>query len=170
MRVGIGWDIHKLVTGRKLILGGVEIPFEKGLLGHSDADVLLHAICDAMLGAAGLGDIGAHFPDSDPYFKDMTSLRFLKQSMERIAMEGYQVINIDSVIIAQTPKLSPYREAMTKAIADSLRIEPSRINIKFKTAEKIGSMGAGEGISAMCTVLLERSKEQGKIGHAHPRI
>ncbi|MEW5910823.1 MAG: 2-C-methyl-D-erythritol 2,4-cyclodiphosphate synthase [Thermodesulfobacteriota bacterium] len=155
MKVGFGWDIHRLVTGRKLILGGVEIPFEKGLLGHSDADVLLHAVCDAMLGAAGLGDIGVYFPDSDPGFKEMSSLWFLKKTEALLSQKGFRVVNMDGVIVAQTPKLSPYRSAMTETMANALGIEPSRINVKFKTAEELGPVGAGEAISAMCTLLIE---------------
>ncbi len=153
MRVGIGYDVHKLVEGRKLILGGVEIPFEKGLLGHSDGDVLLHAICDALLGAAGKGDIGRHFPDTDPEYKDISSLILLEKVKGLI--KEYRINNIDSIVIAQEPKLAPYLEKMKENIAQVLKIGKSKINIKPTTTEKLGPLGRGEGIAAYATVSLE---------------
>jgi len=155
MQVGIGYDIHRLVAGRKLILGGVDIPHGKGLQGHSDADVLVHAVCDALLGAAGLGDIGLHFPDTDPKFKDISSLRLLAKTNEMIAHKGFLISNIDSVIFAEAPKLSPYRRAMQQKIAATIHLSPHRINIKATTTEGLGLIGAGEGIGAMCVALIE---------------
>ena len=155
MRTGIGYDIHRLVSGRKLILAGVTIPFEKGLFGHSDADVLTHAICDALLGAAGLGDIGSFFPDSDPNFKDKRSLYFLAETNEMLLTRKYEIKNIDSVIFAEAPKLSPYREAMKTNIAETLKINPDLINIKATTTERLGIIGKGEGVAAMSVVLIE---------------
>ena len=155
MQVGIGYDIHRLVAGRKLIMGGVDIPHEKGLQGHSDADVLVHAVCDALLGAAGLGDIGLHFPDTDPKFKDISSLRLLAKTNEMIAHKGFLISNIDSVIFAEAPKLSPYRRAMQQKIAATIHLSPHRINIKATTTEGLGLIGAGEGIAAMCVALIE---------------
>ncbi|MBW2200309.1 MAG: 2-C-methyl-D-erythritol 2,4-cyclodiphosphate synthase [Deltaproteobacteria bacterium] len=159
MYVGMGYDIHRLVPGRKLVLGGMIIPFEKGLLGHSDADVLIHAVCDALLGAAGLGDIGVHFPDTDPEFKDISSMKLLVRTNEMIRKKGLGIQNIDSTIFAEAPKLNPYRETMGKNIGHALDLEPDRINIKATTAEGLGVIGKGEGIGAMCVVLLFR---QGK--------
>lgn len=155
MRTGIGYDIHRLVPGRKLILGGVTIPFEKGLLGHSDADVLVHAVCDALIGAAGLGDIGRFFPDTDPQFKDMDSLTFLIQTAQMLRDKGFCIRNIDAIIFAQAPKMAPFREAMTLNIARNAHIEPDRVNIKATTTEGLGQIGAGEGIAAMCSVLID---------------
>ena len=154
MRIGIGYDIHRLIYGRKLVLGGVTIPFEKGLLGHSDADVLLHAVCDALFGAAGLGDIGLYFPDTDNEFKDMESIKLLDRTNKMVREKGFTIINIDSTIFAETPKLSPYREEMQKNIAQTLEIDPCRINVKATTTEGLGIIGKGEGIGAMCAVLL----------------
>ncbi len=154
MRIGIGHDIHRLVFGRKLVLGGVTIPFEKGLLGHSDADVLVHAVCDALLGAAGLGDIGLHFPDTDHEFKNIHSIRLLAKTYEMISSKGFAISNVDSTIFAEAPKLFPYREAMQKNIAEAIQIEPNRINVKSTTSEGLGMIGKGEGIAAMCIVLL----------------
>jgi 2-C-methyl-D-erythritol 2,4-cyclodiphosphate synthase len=151
MRVGIGYDVHKLVEGRRLILGGVKVPFKKGLLGHSDGDVLLHAICDALLGAAGKGDIGEHFPDTDPEYKDISSLVLLEKVKGLI--NEYRINNIDSVIIAQEPKLASYLEKMKENIAKVLEID--KINIKATTTEKLGPMGRGEGIAAYAMVSLE---------------
>ncbi len=153
MRVGIGYDVHKLVEGRKLILGGVEVPFEKGLLGHSDGDVLLHAICDALLGAVGKGDIGQHFPDADPEYKDISSLILLEKVKGLI--KEYRINNIDSIVIAQEPKLTPYLEKMKENIAKVLKIDKDKINIKATTTEKLGPMGRGEGIAAYAMVSLE---------------
>ena len=153
MKVGIGYDVHRLVEGRRLILGGVEIPFEKGLLGHSDGDVLLHAICDALLGAAGKGDIGRHFPDTNPEYKDISSLVLLEKVKGLI--KEYRINNIDSIIVAQEPKLAPYLEKMKENIAGVLKIDKDKINIKATTTEKLGSIGRGEGIAAYAMVSLE---------------
>ena len=155
MRIGSGFDIHRLVSGRKLVLGGITIPFEKGLLGHSDADVLIHAICDALLGAAALGDIGRHFPDTDARYKDIDSLKLLSYTMDMVAEEGLKVGNIDATIFAEAPRISPHRDDMKKTIAQALNVDPSRINIKATTLEGLGAMGRGEGIGAMCIALLE---------------
>jgi 2-C-methyl-D-erythritol 2,4-cyclodiphosphate synthase len=152
MRVGIGYDVHKLVTDRKLILGGVEIPYEKGLLGHSDADVLTHAIMDALLGAAGLGDIGRHFPDTDPAFAGADSLVLLKQVHHLVAERGYQPNNVDAVIIAQRPKLAEYMDSMQKNIASALEMPADRVNIKATTTETLGFEGRGEGIAVQAVV------------------
>jgi len=155
MRVGIGYDSHKLVEGRKLILGGVEIPFEKGLLGHSDADVLCHAIIDSLIGALGLGDIGKHFPDNDPQWKDVSSIQLLRQVVELMRFNGYEASWIDSVIIAERPRLSVYTEDMKQALAES-GIPSGVINIKAKTNEGLGFVGRGEGIAAYAVCLLRR--------------
>jgi 2-C-methyl-D-erythritol 2,4-cyclodiphosphate synthase len=154
MRVGLGYDIHRLVPGRKLVLGGVEIPFEKGLIGHSDADVLVHAVCDAILGAAGIGDIGYHFPDNDPEFKDIYSIKLLAKTYEMVHSKGFSIKNLDSTIFAEAPMLSPYKEEMKKNIARTIKVEPERVNIKATTAEGLGLIGKGEGIGAMCVVLI----------------
>ncbi len=154
MRIGMGYDIHRLVSGRRLVLGGVEIPFEKGLLGHSDADALIHAVCDALLGAAGLGDIGEHFPDTDPAYKGISSMKLLARTYEMVAA-GFSVVNLDATIFAEAPKLSPYKSRMRKNIAGIVEIEPGRINIKATTSEGLGMIGTGEGISAMCVALLD---------------
>ena len=155
MRIGHGYDIHRLTTGRNLVLGGVRIPFEKGLLGHSDADVLLHAICDALLGAAGLGDIGIHFPDTDSRFKDAASITLLKSTVDMIRDKGFEIVNIDATIFAELPKLTPYREAIKQSISDALSVSPDRINIKATTMEGMGAIGNGEGIGAGCVALIE---------------
>jgi 2-C-methyl-D-erythritol 2,4-cyclodiphosphate synthase len=155
MRVGLGYDVHKLVKGRQLILGGVAIPFEKGLLGHSDADVLTHAICDALLGAAGLGDIGMHFPDSNPKYKDISSIKLLRETFQMVRAKGFAIVNIDTVVFAQSPKLSPYRQAIHTTLADALSLEPHRINIKATTTEGLGTIGQGDGIAAMAVVLIQ---------------
>lgn len=154
----MGYDVHQLVEGRKLILGGISIPFEKGLLGHSDADVLVHAICDALLGAAGLADIGVHFPDTEPAFRDIYSIRLLALTREMVSAKGFSVVNIDTTIFAQAPKISPYREQMQKRIADTLDISPELVNIKATTTEGLGMIGAGQGIAAMCVALLELNR------------
>jgi len=154
MRIGLGFDIHRLVSGRKLILGGIVIPFEKGLLGHSDADVLVHAVCDAILGAAGLGDIGQHFPDTDPEFKDVSSLKLLAKAYKMISEKGFVVQNIDATIFAEAPKLSQYKTEMQKNIARTIEIEPNHVNVKATTFEGLGMIGKGEGIGAMCVTLL----------------
>jgi len=154
MKVGIGYDIHRLATGRKLVLGGVEIPFEKGLLGHSDADVLVHSTCDAILGALGKGDIGGHFPDTDPKYKDISSLILLKKVCEIMAKANFRVNNLDSIIIAENPHLSPYIEEMAKNISKVVKIGRELINIKATTNEKLGAIGQGEGIAAYTIVSL----------------
>lgn len=157
LRIGQGFDVHQLVEGRKLIIGGVVIPYEKGLLGHSDADVLLHAICDALLGAAALGDIGKHFSDTDPRYKNIDS-RLLLQNVCRLLEEhGYRVTNIDATIIAQAPKMSPHIPAMITNIAQDLRMQPGDVNVKAKTAERLGPVGRGEGIEAEAVCLLTGS-------------
>ena len=154
MRIGQGYDVHRLVEGRKLILGGVEIPYEKGLLGHSDADVLLHAVMDALLGAVALGDIGQHFPDSDERYKGISSVELLKEVGKILQENGYLIENIDSTVIAQRPKLLPYRPQMAKNIADALGIEPDQVSVKATTEEGLGFTGTGEGISAQAIALL----------------
>ncbi|MDL2280536.1 2-C-methyl-D-erythritol 2,4-cyclodiphosphate synthase [Selenomonadales bacterium OttesenSCG-928-I06] len=151
-RVGIGYDVHQLVEGRKLIIGGVEIPHIKGLLGHSDADVLLHAIKDALLGAAALGDIGRHFPDSDSRYEGASSLELLREVGRILAQKDFQVNNIDATIVAQKPKLAPYIETMNKNIADALNIEISQVNVKATTTEKLGFAGTEQGMAAYATV------------------
>lgn len=155
MRIGHGYDVHRLVKNRDLIIGGVNIPYEMGLLGHSDADVLLHAICDALLGAAALGDIGRHFPDTDESFKDADSRMLLKRVCGLISDKGYNIVNIDATVIAQKPKLAPFIEKMVQNIAETCGIEPDRINIKATTQEKLGFAGRGEGISAHAVCLIE---------------
>ncbi len=158
MRVGIGYDVHKLVTGRPLILGGVTIPHEMGLLGHSDADVLLHAISDALLGAAALGDIGKHFPDTDERFKDADSMKLLEQVGQMVLDKGYVIENLDATIIAQRPKLRPYMDTMQQNIAQALRLDLDQVNVKATTEEKLGFTGREEGISAqaICSLLSYR--------------
>ena len=156
-RVGIGYDVHRLEKGYPLIIGGVEIPFEKGLKGHSDADVLVHAICDAILGALALGDIGEHFPDSDERYKRISSLVLLSEVNEKIKSSGYRVENVDSIVVAQKPKLSPYKFQMRKNIAEMLEIPVDRVSVKATTTEKLGFEGRGEGISAQAVVLLRNT-------------
>lgn len=155
MRVGIGYDIHRFVPGRPLILGGIPIAHEKGLLGHSDADVLLHAICDALLGAAGLGDIGLHFPDTDPQYKDISSLKLLSETCQRLAEKGFQILNLDTILFAEAPKLQSYRSEMQIKIAKTMNIAPDTVNIKATTTEGLGVIGKGEGIAAMCVALIQ---------------
>ncbi|HYK91797.1 MAG TPA: 2-C-methyl-D-erythritol 4-phosphate cytidylyltransferase [Acidobacteriota bacterium] len=156
IRIGQGIDYHRLVQGRKLILGGVSIPFEKGLEGHSDADALSHAICDAVLGASALGDIGRHFPDNDPENKGRSSLEFLKEVGEKASGEGWAVLNVDATLLAQNPRLAPYMENMRQNIAEALGISPAAVNIKATTTEGMNAEGRGEGISSQAVVLLER--------------
>ena len=156
MRIGNGYDVHRLVADRPLVIGGIDIPYEKGLLGHSDADVLTHAVCDALLGAAGLGDIGLHFPDTDDRYKGINSLALLSQSYEMVLRKGYILINMDAVIFAQAPKLAPYRTAMQEKIAEILQVSVDCINVKATTTEGLGYIGTGEGIAAMCVVLIDR--------------
>ncbi len=155
MRIGNGYDVHKLCSNRKLIIGGVEIPYLKGLLGHSDADVLVHAIMDALLGALALGDIGKHFPDTDEKYKDISSIKLLKHVEKLISEKGYKVINIDSIIVAQSPKMLPYIDKMKENIAKALNTGIENISVKATTTEKLGAMGRGEGISAYAVVLLD---------------
>ena len=155
MRIGHGYDVHRLVEGRALILGGVTIPYEKGLLGHSDADVLLHAVSDALLGAAGLGDIGRHFPDTDPTYKGADSLKLLAQVGEKLRSAGYGVGNIDVTMIAQRPKLKDYIPQMQANIAAAVNVTPDRVNVKATTEEKLGFTGTGEGMSCHAVCLLE---------------
>ena len=154
MRIGMGYDVHKLTEGRKLIIGGVEIPYEKGLLGHSDADVLLHAIMDALLGAATLGDIGRHFPDTDPAYKGISSLKLLEHVGALLEEHYFLIENIDATIIAQAPKMRPYIDTMRKNIADTLHIDLSQVNVKATTEEGLGFTGSGEGISSQAICLL----------------
>ena len=155
MRIGIGYDVHRLVEGRKLVLGGITIPFEKGLLGHSDADVLIHAVCDALLGAAGLGDIGLHFPDTDPKLKDISSMIILSETFNLLKDKGFTVINLDSTIMAEEPKITPFRETIQKNIARTIEIETECVNVKATTLETLGMIGKGEGIAALCIALIE---------------
>jgi len=155
MRVGLGYDYHRLEAGRKLILGGVEIPFGKGLAGHSDGDALTHAICDALLGAAGLGDIGQHFPDTDPQWKDASSLTLLAQVVERLRAKGLRVAQVDSVIIAEAPKLAPHFARMRETLAQALGLEPAEVNVKAKTTEGLEAVGRGEAMAAQAIVVLE---------------
>lgn len=156
MRIGHGYDVHRLVEDRKLIMGGVEIPWEKGLLGHSDADVLLHAIADALLGALAMGDIGKHFPDTDPAFKGADSMKLLAHVVALVRERGYQVGNLDATIIAQKPKMAPHIATMRENIARVCGVEQDRINVKATTEEGLGFTGTGEGISAHAVVLMER--------------
>jgi 2-C-methyl-D-erythritol 2,4-cyclodiphosphate synthase len=154
MRIGQGFDAHALIAGRKLVIGGVAIPYEKGLAGHSDADVLIHAVCDALLGAAGLGDIGKHFPDSDPRFKDIDSRKLLREVARLLKERGLKAANVDATIIAQAPKMSPHIPAMRANLAADLGVAPDAVNVKAKTTEKLGFVGRGEGIAAEAVVLL----------------
>lgn len=155
MRIGHGYDVHQLVEGRKLILGGVDIPYEKGLLGHSDADVLLHAIADAILGAIAEGDIGRHFPDSDPAYKGISSVKLLRHVMSLADDRGFRIGNVDATIVAQRPKLAPYIQEMRAIIAEALGCEVGRINVKATTTEQLGFAGRGEGIATHAVVLIE---------------
>ena len=155
MRIGQGYDVHRLSEGRKLILGGIEIEYEKGLLGHSDADVLVHAIMDALLGAAALGDIGKLFPDNDPAYSGADSIKLLQRVCEAVRSEGYEIENIDSTVIAQKPKLAPFIDSMRKNIAVACLVDVGRISVKATTEEKLGFTGAGEGISASAVCLLK---------------
>lgn len=155
MRVGQGFDVHQLVAGRRLVVGGVEIPHERGLLGHSDADVLLHAICDALLGAAALGDIGRHFPDSDPRFKGIDSRELLRHVAGLVESRRFRVANVDATIVAQAPRMAPHIPAMVANIAADLGVGPDRVNVKATTTEQLGFTGRGEGIAAQAICLLE---------------
>ena len=155
MRIGHGYDVHRFAEGRKLILGGVEVPYERGLLGHSDADVLTHAVMDALLGAAGLGDIGQHFPDSDPAYKGADSLKLLDHVVALLLEKGWKVGNVDATIIAQRPKLASFISLMRNNLAEHMGVEANRVNVKATTEEKLGFTGAGEGIAAHAVALLE---------------
>lgn len=155
MRIGNGYDVHRLEAGRPLVLGGVTIPFEKGLVGHSDADVLVHAVCDALLGAAGMGDIGYHFPDTDPQFKDIYSIRLLETVGQAIGEKGFTVVNIDSIVFAEEPKLAPHRQAMEANIATACGICAGQVNVKATTTEGLGFTGTGQGMAAMSVVLIK---------------
>ncbi len=159
IRIGIGYDVHRLVEGYPCILGGVEIPHEKGLKGYSDADVLLHAICDALLGAAGEGDLGRHFPEGDPKWKGISSLRLLEEVALILLQKGHLVMNIDAVVIAEKPRIAPFVDPMRINISRRLSIEPAAVNIKATTNEKIGFIGRGEGIAAQAVCLIERRNE-----------
>ena len=156
LRVGEGWDTHALVPGRALVLGGVQIPYERGLLGHSDADALLHAITDALFGAAGLGDIGRHFPDTDERFRGADSVLLLKEAAARVREGGWSIANVDSTVVAQAPKLAPHIERMRACIAQALGIAADQVNVKAKTAERLGPVGMGQSIEARAVVLLAR--------------
>jgi len=158
MRSGIGYDIHRLVSGRKLILGGVNIPFEKGLLGHSDADVLIHALCDALLGAAALGDIGIHFPDTDIAYRGISSMVLLDKTAQLLESGGFSVVNVDITVLAQAPKLSPFRKAMQENIAGVLHLAADCVNVKATTTEGLGAIGNSEGIAAMCVATIHRKE------------
>jgi 2-C-methyl-D-erythritol 2,4-cyclodiphosphate synthase len=154
-RIGHGFDVHALVPGRRLVLGGVEIPHDKGLAGHSDADVLIHAVCDALLGAAGLGDIGGHFPDSDPQYRDVDSRILLRTVGELLAEEGWRVRNVDVTVLAQEPRIAPHIEAMRANLAADLRMETTAVNVKATTTERLGFIGREEGIAAESVALIE---------------
>jgi 2-C-methyl-D-erythritol 2,4-cyclodiphosphate synthase len=154
MRIGQGFDAHALVAGRKLVIGGVQIPYEKGLAGHSDADVLIHAVCDALLGAAGLGDIGAHFPDSDARYKGIDSRKLLRETAKLLRKKKLRVVNVDATIIAQAPRMAPHIAAMRANLAADVGIDPDAVNIKAKTTEHLGFVGRGEGIAAEAVALL----------------
>jgi 2-C-methyl-D-erythritol 2,4-cyclodiphosphate synthase len=154
-RSGIGYDLHRLAAGRKLVLGGIEVPFEKGSVGHSDGDALAHAICDALLGAAGLGDIGTHFPDTDPKWKDAQSLRFLEHVRGLLAEQRLRIMHLDAIVITERPKLGPHFAAMREALARALGIETSRINLKAKTNEGVGAVGRGEAIAAQAIATVD---------------
>lgn len=160
MRIGFGVDSHRLTEGRKLILGGVDIPYEKGLLGHSDADVLTHSVIDAVLGACALGDIGTHFPDTDAKYKDISSIVLLKKTADIIKKHGFNIENIDATVIIEKPKLAPYSSDMRKNIADALGISVERVSVKAKTNEKMGEIGSGNAAQAMCVALITTNGEE----------
>jgi 2-C-methyl-D-erythritol 2,4-cyclodiphosphate synthase len=155
MRIGQGYDVHALVAGRRLVIGGVEIAYEKGLAGHSDADVLLHAICDALLGAAALGDIGSHYPDSDPQYGGADSRELLRATAKKVAAAGFRIVNVDATIVAQAPRMAPHVAKMTGNIATDLGLMPAAVSVKATTTEKLGYIGRGEGIAAQAIALIE---------------
>ncbi|MDH5510380.1 MAG: 2-C-methyl-D-erythritol 2,4-cyclodiphosphate synthase [Nitrospinota bacterium] len=155
-RVGMGFDAHRLVSGRRLVLGGVEIAHPKGLTGHSDADVLVHAVCDALLGAAAIGDIGRHFPDSDERYRGISSLMFLSETARMLREEGYTILNVDTTVAAETPKLSPYYEEMRQSMADAMEVEMAIVSVKATTTEGLGYTGRGEGIAAWAVALINK--------------
>ncbi|MCC6210313.1 MAG: 2-C-methyl-D-erythritol 2,4-cyclodiphosphate synthase [Burkholderiales bacterium] len=155
MRVGQGYDVHAFAAGRRLVIGGVEIPYARGLAGHSDADVLLHAICDALLGAAALGDIGAHFPDSDPRYQGSDSRVLLKEVAKKVGAQGYRIVNIDATIVAQEPRMAPHVARMIGNIATDLGLQPAAVSIKATTTERLGAIGRGEGIAAQAIALID---------------
>lgn len=159
MRVGIGYDVHRLAPGKKLVLGGIEIPFDKGLIGWSDADVLTHAVIDALLGAAAMGDIGKHFPSGDPQYKDVSSLKLLEKVRAMLSESGWRVCNIDAVVVAEQPKLADYREKICSSLAGTLNIPSGKLNVKASTSEELGFVGREEGIASWATALLERENE-----------
>lgn len=160
MRIGQGFDVHALVNGRKLVIGGVTIPFDRGLEGHSDADVLIHAICDALLGAAGLGDIGRHFPDTDSQYKDADSRTLLREVGKKVRAAGYKVANLDATIIAEAPNLAPHTAAMVANLSADLGLKSGQVNVKAKTAERLGAIGRGEGIAAEAIALLGKTGDR----------
>ena len=162
MRVGIGYDIHRLIEDRQMVLGGVEIPYPKGPEGHSDGDVLLHAICDAILGALGKGDIGMRFPDTDPAYKNISSRELLRDVADLMNAEGAGIRNLDCVVIAEEPKIGPYREEISRVIGDILKVSAENVNVKGKTSEKLGAVGEGKAIAAYVSVLLEEKSNKGK--------
>jgi len=164
MRIGNGYDLHRLVHGRKLVLGGVEIPHSMGLAGHSDADVLTHAVCDALFGAAGLGDIGEHFPDHLPEFKDIRSILLLEKTVDAVREAGFDIVNIDTVVLAESPKLAPFKKKMAETVAAACGIPVQRVSIKATTTEGLGEIGRKNAIAALCTVLLVSStrRQEGK--------
>ncbi len=155
IRVGLGIDFHRFTEGRPLVIGGVRVPYKKGLLGHSDADVLTHALCDALLGAAGRGDIGTHFPDTDPQYRGISSLKLLERVVAIVKKAGYRPVNVDCVVIAQAPKLTPHFPAIKDTLSPLVEIPPDRIGLKATTSEGMGALGRGEGIGALCTCLIE---------------
>ena len=162
IRVGFGYDAHRLVDGRPLILGGVNIPYERGLQGHSDADVLLHAVCDALLGAAGLGDLGRHFPDTDPELKGVSSISLIRRVMEMIREAGFEVQNLDSTVVAQAPKLASHIQTMIATIADAMKLSPRQVSVKATTTERMGFAGSGEGIAAYAVTALKKKEGDSK--------
>ena len=163
MRIGQGFDVHALIAGRRLVMGGVEIPHSKGLAGHSDADVLLHAICDALLGAAALGDIGMHFPDGDPKYAEIDSRELLRSVAKKVGLAGYRVVNVDATIIAQAPRMAPHVPKMIGNIATDLGVNPAQVSIKATTTEGLGYAGRGEGIAAQAIALIERTTQSDGI-------